>query len=116
MREIKFRVWNNITNKWIIPKKECFVPINNSILLHGDYYRFQQYTEVKDKNGKEIYEGDFLKYGNRRGIVEFFAGMFICSWADQTDDTLAFMQIANMEIVGNIFETPQIQVTDKISD
>lgn len=53
-----------------------------------------------DRNGKEIYDGDALKYHGQVGLVEFFAGSFRCNWDDQTDDEIGTMVIAEMEVVG----------------
>ena len=55
-----------------------------------------------------IYEGDVLRYGKQVGTIQFFAGMFVCDWGDQTDSTLGFMMIANMEVIGNIFENADL--------
>lgn len=63
----------------------------------------QLFTGVHDKNKKEIWEGDKVKYQNRTGIVEFFAGKFQLDWGDQTDDDIAYLMIDDMEVIGNIF-------------
>ena len=62
MLEKKFRLWDNTDKLWIcseflIDKRgEVFAdPLSNNFIL-------SQYTSIKDKNGKEIYEGDVLEY------------------------------------------------------
>ena len=56
-REIKFRIWDKINRMWL----RCF---NVNLFDIGDLpnVELMQYTGVKDKNGKEIYEGDIVKY------------------------------------------------------
>lgn len=66
MRELKFRAWhvtnyvmydpsNEIGGLWSIPESP------NGVVKYGDNI-LMQYTGLKDKNGKEIYEGDVLEY------------------------------------------------------
>ena len=56
MREIKFRSWDN-------RNKVMDFPDNIANDIDGDKYQIMQYIGLKDKNGKEIYEGDIIKAG-----------------------------------------------------
>ena len=127
-REFKFRVWNTISKSFLEIKDDggwgfYYITLGGKLKFY-DYGCFgnptenvevtttviQQYTDLLDKNGKEIYEGDLIKYNIEGydkigpGTIEFFAGMFICSWKDQTDDELGYMMIDDIEVIGNIFE------------
>ena len=115
-REIKFRAWSFENKEFIsfddntgygplIDKNgKIFFLDNGGGLENFENVEIQQYTGCKDGSGKEIYEGDILKYKNRNGKVEFFSGAFYCCWDDQTDDQLSYMMIDDMQVIGNVFE------------
>jgi uncharacterized phage protein (TIGR01671 family) len=73
MRKIKFRAWDNQSKEMILSSPYSFVAFDGSIgegyphdldcqpmMKSVDYLELMQYAGIKDKNGKEIYEGDIL--------------------------------------------------------
>jgi uncharacterized phage protein (TIGR01671 family) len=72
-----------------------------------DEWEIMQYTGLKDKNGKEIYEGDILQREghNYKHIVKWWneSAGFNLSWVCE-----CMLKGFNIEIIGNIHENPEL--------
>lgn len=80
--------------------------INN---MHAiDEKTLGQYTGVKDKNGKKIFEGDICweEHNECYGVVKFEEGKFLYVWENIAED---LWEVADdIEICGNIHENPEL--------
>lgn len=117
-KEIKFRAWDG--EDMYIPEiqeneqgeniNDWFTSFRNVTLM--------QYTGLTDKNGKEIYEGDVVEYLERGmkncvGIGQVFwdkDGWSVEGFYDGSQDEpgRAFSENAQLEIIGNIWENPEL--------
>ena len=130
MKEIKFRAWNtrkpygneqlkemayfeltDLDEDYIIP---------SGTYLEGDF-NIMQYTGLKDKNSKEIYEGDIVAYQGYPELPLSVASVewnnerarFIIRWQDgqshlghDTFDRAEYL--IGYEVIGNIYENPEL--------
>lgn len=130
-REIKFRFWDSVDNKMMdssdidsslyFPSFEPQLSIGR-YLENGDWEQdlpIMQYTGFKDKNGKEIFEGDILsckvwidgKWEDSKEPVIFRDGCFCLDWSFQKDGSyyeILSKEIEGKSILGNIYENPEL--------
>ncbi|ANS04906.1 hypothetical protein [uncultured Mediterranean phage] len=130
MREIKFRVWDKTHKCWL----ENFVIYqygnvsSSGVWLQEKEVVIEQFTELKDKNGKDIYEGDLInlsypsfashtrageiKYKGCEVVYESEAGAF-CVKEPVLGGSSALIPLVTermyiLEVIGNIHENPNL--------
>jgi len=144
-REIKFRARDTKNNKWLdsVPSMEYLLDDGDHSISHhdiddessiyiypknllGDTFDsrivWQQYTGLKDKNGKEIYEGDICNAGMVTGPIDFIIGGFslasnplieflpkdACIFSPDYDPSWI-----DVEVIGNIMQNPELLKTNE---
>lgn len=109
MREIKFRVWHYDIEKMDYNAGLATEKGNKVSAINGEV---MQYTGLKDKNGKEIYEGDIVKPGDTDywGIVRWKPCRYILHYNDvnQFQDIFETVTEKHFEVIGNIYENPDL--------
>lgn len=123
--EIKFRAWDKENEVMIYPKGVLFdgrvVNFSCGMLEPFEGYELMQYTGLKDKNGKEIYEGDILHEsvstsGILRNVIVYGHGGFEHKWLVERTANIRGKKQEPMfrntsiifEVIGNIYENPEL--------
>ena len=125
-REIKFRGWDKYDKKMIYDLCQVdsfwhYYSYSDNTGLHfgktgpngvGEDFEnkyIMQYTGLKDKNGKEIYEGDIVKFENKHLMKVIFDTEENPSFMVEDDERLLFMKKGiPYEVIGNIYENPEL--------
>ena len=110
MREIKFRSWLKFKGKMLYD----FDVLYNGRVSETNKRILMQYTGLKDKNGKEIYEGDILKsvaYAINQevtGVVNYNSELAHYCLDTDNNKRIVFLGLINTEVIGNIYENPEL--------
>lgn len=116
MREIKFRAWAVASKEMFYPDVEDGWELNSGELIPLPNTVLMQYTGLKDKNGKEIWEGDIIAWhgvdGRKKAEVVWCDGLarFGVEF-DEDGHAYGFSKDEaerNIEIIGNIFQDSHV--------
>ena len=123
MREIKFRAWDKEQKEWV----KYSITDNIPIFCHntsrwktdkeGKRFALCQYTGLKDKNNREIYEGDIVRDFGSDYVPVYTKGIYMALNTEQLKYPEEHRQLSTQfnviwrngcEIIGNIYENPEL--------
>lgn len=123
-RVIKFRIWDILGEDMIYP--DIGYQGHYMLTLKGEFHNFQngmggkevkvmQFTGLQDKNLKDIYEGDIIQYRDGSHQTPHYDKVIV-EWVSEKGGydyngwklTDTFLQGGECEVIGNIYQNPDI--------
>ena len=126
MREIKFRAWDKLGHEMLYSGNVKDEDDNTHTRMSAFFsicvetfegkitkmIELMQFTGLKDKNGKDIYEGDIVRIDEEIYSIywhEGHAGYWIKRHPKDFDGTWNMYYVsANGEVIGNVYENPEL--------
>ena len=121
----KFRAWDGAKKEmfkdtFAITESGQVVVVEQEFVTSPPDYVFvnhlviMQSTGIKDKNGKEIFEGDIVDYKGRKAIIKWHGSYasFIYRFVDEMQERASewdplFLAYHHFEIIGNVYENKE---------
>ena len=122
----RFRAWHKTWEEMGKVKRIRFDDEGNvtTVLFEGKIFganekieeiELMQSTGLKDKNGKEIFEGDIVDYKGRKAVVKWHGSYasFIYRFVDELQERVSewhplFLAYYHFEVIGNIYENKEL--------
>ena len=124
MRSIRFRAWHKRYNRFIVLEKIHFGENGPKAVYERDelspttpyiysieWVELMAYTGLKDQNGREIYEGDILRFSNGNIGKVFWSNLrsgFDVAFNGAIPEELDVRLADRSEVVGNIYKNKEL--------
>ena len=121
MNNLKCRAWHKEQKRYLPVDVVDFVDeviyvyelvdegYNNNVLYNFSSVIIEQFTGLKDKNGKEIYEGDIVKfYSKHIGKIVYRIGSLFFEEESGRHTPLCLFNPIDSEVIGNIHDNPEL--------